>query len=374
MSISEESYLTRWQVVSNKLDRVTGILAKPRAAKRKALERFEGKSEGEVAIHGSSELPQQDSPPLSLVILKKRMSSLEEAISSGDPDVIKKRRSTIQGGMTKIQNRLGKLLQRSAGKFDHDRIKRLNVQGDHADLKKLFESFKMIDEAYQHYRAAGKDEPEEVALVKKQEEHYDEVVDKVYESLQLVADYEESYHLLKASQPDPDLAKKEAEEKASKAALAKQLKDEELLQKQEADAAAKAEEDRIKKELRANIVKKEKQYIEAVGRYRTAKKYSEDMTRFARGLSKEQVVSQVMEFAHVRSLPTYETKNLLLDRFEIARNAAEAFEDAIFAESGTDVKDKVEFDGVAEDASVQDIVNILNLLLNAKVEYNGKGI
>ena len=66
---------------------------------------------------------------------------MEEAISSGDPDVIKKRRSAIQGGMTKIQNRLEKLLPKCAGKFDHEKIKRLNVQGDHADLKKLFESF-----------------------------------------------------------------------------------------------------------------------------------------------------------------------------------------------------------------------------------------
>ena len=156
---------------------------------------------------------------------------MEEAISSGDPEVIKKRRSTIQGGMTKIQNRLEKLLARSAGRFDHDKIKRLNVQGDHADLKKLFESFKIIDEAFQHYREAGKTEPEEEALVKKEEQHYDEVVDRVYESLQLVADYEESFQKYKAAQPDPDLAKKDAEEKASKAALAKQLKDEELLQK-----------------------------------------------------------------------------------------------------------------------------------------------
>ena len=64
MSISEESYFTQWQVVScsNKLDRVTGILAKPQAATREALERFEEKSEGEVATHSSSELPQQDSP------------------------------------------------------------------------------------------------------------------------------------------------------------------------------------------------------------------------------------------------------------------------------------------------------------------------
>jgi hypothetical protein len=34
---------------------------------------------------------------------------------------------------------------------------------------------------------------------------------------------------------------------------------------------------------------------------------------------------------------------------------------------------KVTFDRVVEDESVQDIVSVLDLLLNAKVEYNGKG-
>ena len=37
---------------------------------------------------------------------------------------------------------------------------------------------------------------------------------------------------------------------------------------------------------------------------------------------------------------------MLLDRFEMARSAAEAFEDAVEAESGEhDVKDKVKFEG-----------------------------
>ena len=71
---------------------------------------------------------------------------------------------------------------------------------------------------------------------------------------------------------------------------------EESLQKQEAEAVAKVEQDRVEKELTANVVKKEKLFNEAVGKYRTAKKYAEDMTMFARGLSKEQVVIQVMEF------------------------------------------------------------------------------
>ena len=34
---------------------------------------------------------------------------------------------------------------------------------------------------------------------------------------------------------------------------------------------------------------------------------------------------------------------------------------------------RVTFDGVVEDESVQDMVSLLDLLLNAKLEYNGKG-
>ena len=65
---------------------------------------------------------------------------------------------------------------------------------------------------------------------------------------------------------------------------------------------------------------------------------------------------------------------MLLDRFKAAIEAAEHFRDAVKAESGVDEALKKEtFDEVAEDESVQDIVSILDLLLNAKVEYNGKG-
>ena len=146
---------------------------------------------------------------------------MKEVISSEDPEKIKKRRSAIQSIMKTIQNCLAKILAKSAGKFDYDKIKRLLVQGEHADLKKHLESFKMIHEAYLQYREVGNDTAEEGSLVEKQEQHYDEVVEKVYESFRLVADYEESYQLYKTAQPNPELAKKEAEEKASKEALDK---------------------------------------------------------------------------------------------------------------------------------------------------------
>ena len=108
--------------------------------------------------------------------------------------------------------------------------------------------------------------------------------------------------------------------------------------------------------------------------YRTAMKCAEDMTRFARDISNEEVVNQVMQFAHVRSLPTYETKNRLVDRLQAVTEAATKYRDAVKAETGIEeAMKKVTFDRGAEDESVQDVVSVLDLLLNAKVEYNGRG-
>ena len=81
--------------------------------------------------------------------------------------------------------------------------------------------------------------------------------------------------------------------------------------------------------MRAKVVENELVYKESVEKYRTAKRCAEDMTKFARTLSTEEVVCQVMQFAHVRSLPTDETKKRLVDRFEVATEAALRFRDAI---------------------------------------------
>ena len=108
------------------------------------------------------------------------------------------------------------------------------------------------------------------------------------------------------------------------------------------------------------MVKKELAFKYTLGKYRTAKKSAEEITRFARELSKEQIVSQVMEFAHVRSLPTYETKHRLLDRLKAVSDSAIEYRDAIEEESDIDdARNKVAFDSVLEDESVQDIVTVL---------------
>ena len=106
------------------------------------------------------------------------------------------------------------------------------------------------------FREEIEDETEEEALLLEQEKYYNEVVDKLCESLDLCPSYEKSYKSFEAAKPDPEQEQKVTEVKNAKEALAKQLKQEEVLQKQEAEAAAKAEEDRVKKELRANVVKR----------------------------------------------------------------------------------------------------------------------
>ena len=80
-------------------------------------------------------------------------------------------------------------------------------------------------------------------------------IDKICESLDLCADYEERYKSFNAAQPHPDLETKMREEQNVKEVLAKQVEHEETLQKQEAEAVAKVEQEGVTKELRANAVK-----------------------------------------------------------------------------------------------------------------------
>jgi hypothetical protein len=55
------------------------------------------------------------------------MASLEEVISSRDPELIKRKRGPFQQIITYIQKNLGRLLVRSAVKFDHGKIQRFQV-------------------------------------------------------------------------------------------------------------------------------------------------------------------------------------------------------------------------------------------------------
>ena len=105
------------------------------------------------------------------------------------------------------------------------------------------------------FRAEGEDATEEETLALQDEKHYEDVRGIIIQSLQLIDDYEESFKIYKAALPNPEHEKKVLEEKNVKETLAKQLEQEEALQKKEAEAAAKADEDKIMKELRSQVIK-----------------------------------------------------------------------------------------------------------------------
>jgi glutamine cyclotransferase len=72
---------------------------------------------------------------------KKKMATIEDVIKSKDPEVINKKRSTIQRLTTGVRNNLDKLLVKTAGKFDHSKIRRIDVQDDQSSLKRHYENF-----------------------------------------------------------------------------------------------------------------------------------------------------------------------------------------------------------------------------------------
>ena len=83
------------------------------------------------------------------------MATIEDVIATKDPEAIKKRRSTVQRWTTGVRNNLDRLLVKTAGKFDHSKIERLEVHDDQASLKKHYEDFKVIHGAFMEYRAEG---------------------------------------------------------------------------------------------------------------------------------------------------------------------------------------------------------------------------
>ena len=87
-------------------------------------------------------------------------------------------------------------------------------------IKKYQEDFQIINEAY--YLYVMDDEVKEESLeFQEQEKLYNDVEDKIWKSLQLYADCEESYEVYKAGLPEPCLTKKEVEEDSMSAKVNK---------------------------------------------------------------------------------------------------------------------------------------------------------
>ena len=102
------------------------------------------------------------------------MASFEEVISSGDPEVFKKRRSTIQGMMTNICKRLGNQLAKISGKFRQGKLPRLQVQSEHGSLK-FQEEGEIVYEAF-HFDGMDDEIEEESPEFPEQEKLNNEAV------------------------------------------------------------------------------------------------------------------------------------------------------------------------------------------------------
>ena len=69
------------------------------------------------------------------------MTTIEEVVASRDPEGIKKKRTTIKRLATGFRYSLYRLFVKTAGKFDHSQIKRLDVHDHHDSLKKHYANF-----------------------------------------------------------------------------------------------------------------------------------------------------------------------------------------------------------------------------------------
>ena len=85
---------------------------------------------------------------LSAVLLQVRMASLDEVISGGEAEAIKRKRTAIQSMITVIRKSLERLLVKSDKGFDHGNIPYLRVIGEHSKLVDYHKKFDTIHEAY----------------------------------------------------------------------------------------------------------------------------------------------------------------------------------------------------------------------------------
>ena len=119
------------------------------------------------------------------------MASLEEVIASKDAEAIKRKRTAIQSMINVVRNSLEKLLVKTvAGAYDHAKIQRVRAQGEHAKLIKYHQNFCLAHEAYVEQRKTGDSAEQEIALAETDDKHYNDVVGKIYDTLEIFESYD----------------------------------------------------------------------------------------------------------------------------------------------------------------------------------------
>ena len=137
------------------------------------------------------------------------MASVEDIVASQNFDAIKRKRSSTQSMITIVSKSLNKLLKTENGNFDHSAIDRSRVLSEHGKLVKFHENFDVIHQAFIEFREIGENDSAESLLVEQDEQHYNEVVDKIYGSLKLFEQYEKSFGLCNPAEPNSVIARVE---------------------------------------------------------------------------------------------------------------------------------------------------------------------
>ena len=265
------------------------------------------------------------------------MASLDTVIGSGDVDAIKRKRSTTQQMITVVAKSLTKLLAKNKeDAFNLTRDRKVRIGGEKSKLEKYHEDFVLLHEAYIAHRAEGTDSSAEEQLVEQDDKLYDEITSKIYGILAICEEYEESLG---------------SEQDASSESKSK-------------DMVKVSNNEGVEK---AAMTKKKKVFDKALGLLNSTMEQAKAMLSFAAGMSNEQLSNKTIESSHIRALPCWETKNLLLARLNETITAASEYEDVVEAVSGIDqVSSVVNFNEVEKDEEVRKIIATLEIIINAK--------
>ena len=112
-------------------------------------------------------------------------NQVTEALASTDDKIIKQLRGTEKGRVTRLVDRILKILQNPDGASDnHDEVKKTELS-----LEKAFKDVQKLHDGYQWYRSKGKDATEEETIEIEQNDYIMKIEDKYHEGLVLIGKY-----------------------------------------------------------------------------------------------------------------------------------------------------------------------------------------
>ena len=253
----------------------------------------------------------------------------QAALKSKDLPEVKKARAVIKGQLTTAVNRLDTIFgQKDGDEFDHKSISKSEVKQIEAKFNENFDLFQKLHQKCCEMRDVGKDDIEEEANVKKDEEYAEEVTNKAFPLLDQIVEYNRSL---------ADFEGKKAAKKAKEAA---------------------------NETLIDSIPEKEKKYQKALDDFHNSKENAVQVAKCLEGIELEDLLDSSV--VHIQ--PADSVKESLNKDFEGLAVRASDLTSALETrgDNPTDVAPKVKFDYSEELKEVGKLNLDLNKILEAK--------